>query len=105
MAVQLPKVLEQAPFLAAATWREGAPRNDPVASYASKISIASSPLFTAAFLRSRVDNNTHPSTDASGQNRGEKPWPPMGRNGGHQRGDSTAAYGEVFMATVIRCCR
>ena len=24
----------------------------------------------------------------------------MGRNGGHQRGDSTAAYGEVFMATV-----
>jgi hypothetical protein len=24
----------------------------------------------------------------------------MGRNGGHQRGDSMAAYGEVFMATV-----
>jgi len=24
----------------------------------------------------------------------------MGRNGGHQRGDSTAAYGEVLMATV-----
>ena len=26
--------------------------------------------------------------------------PPMGRNGGHQWGDSEAAYGEVFMATV-----
>jgi len=24
----------------------------------------------------------------------------MGRTGGHQRGDSVAAYGEVFMATV-----
>ena len=24
----------------------------------------------------------------------------MGRNGGHQWGDSMAAYGEVFMATV-----
>jgi hypothetical protein len=26
----------------------------------------------------------------------------MGRNGGHQWGDSVAAYGEVFMATVSR---
>ena len=25
----------------------------------------------------------------------------MGRNGGHQRGDSVAAYGELSMATVI----
>jgi hypothetical protein len=25
----------------------------------------------------------------------------MGRNDGHQRGDSVAAYGELFMATVI----
>jgi hypothetical protein len=24
----------------------------------------------------------------------------MGRNGGHQRGDSTGAYGEILMATV-----
>jgi len=29
----------------------------------------------------------------------------MGRNGGHQRGDSTAAYGEVLMATVRNSCR
>ena len=28
----------------------------------------------------------------------------MGRNGGHQRGDSMAAYGELFMATVTRSC-
>ncbi len=32
---------------------------------------------------------------------GEKPWPPMGRNGGHQRGVSMAAYGELSMATVM----
>jgi len=25
----------------------------------------------------------------------------MGRNGGHERGDSMAAYGELSMATVI----
>ena len=56
--------------------------------------------FTAALLRSRVTDNARRSTGSSGQNRGEKPWPPMGRNGGHQRGDSTAAYGEVLMATV-----
>jgi hypothetical protein len=26
----------------------------------------------------------------------------MGRNGGHQRGDSMAAYGELSMATVTQ---
>jgi hypothetical protein len=31
----------------------------------------------------------------------EKTWPPMGRNGGHQRGVSMAAYGELSTATVI----
>ena len=46
--------------------------------------------------------NARPSTGASGQNRGEKPWPPMGRNSGHQRGDSMAAYGELSMATVTK---
>jgi hypothetical protein len=29
----------------------------------------------------------------------------MGKNRGHQRGDSVAAYGELFMATVIPRCR
>ena len=29
----------------------------------------------------------------------------MGRTGGHQRGDSVAAYGQVFMATVRPCSR
>jgi hypothetical protein len=60
------------------------------------------PASSRPLLRSRADDNTRPSTGASGQNRGEKPWPPMGRNHGHQRGDSMAAYGEVLMATVTR---
>jgi hypothetical protein len=41
-------------------------------------------------------------TDRSGQKRGEKRWPPMGRSGGHQWGLSMAASGEIPMATV-RC--
>jgi hypothetical protein len=41
-------------------------------------------------------------TDRSGQKRGEKRWPPMGRSGDHQWGLSMAASGEIPMATV-RC--
>ena len=37
-------------------------------------------------------NNARPTTGTQGQNPGE--------NRGHQRGVSTAAYGEVLMATV-----
>ena len=60
------------------------------------------PASSCLASKSRADNNAHPSTGASGQNRGENKWPPMGRSRGHQRGDSVAAYGEVFMATVTR---
>jgi len=41
-------------------------------------------------------------TDRSGQKRGEKRWPPMGRSGGHQWGLSMAASGEIPMAAVRR---
>jgi hypothetical protein len=58
------------------------------------------PVSSRPASRSRVDNNTRRSTDASGQNREEKTWPPMGRNRGHQWGDSVAAYGELSMAAV-----
>src|SRR5947199_3561705 len=54
----------------------------------------------AGLLGSRVEQQRAPITDASGQNRGEKQWPPMGRNVGHHWGDSMATYGEVPMATV-----
>jgi hypothetical protein len=38
--------------------------------------------------------------DASGQNRGEIRWPPVGRSDGYQQGDSVAAYGGLSMAAV-----
>jgi hypothetical protein len=44
----------------------------------------------------------------SQENRGEKRWPPTGRNPGRQWGVSVAASGEVLMAAVslriIRAC-
>ena len=42
------------------------------------------------------------ATDSSGRSAGEIQWPPMGRSGGHQRGDPTAAYGEISMAAVTQ---
>ena len=60
------------------------------------------PVSSCRSSRPRVDNNARPTTDTSGQNRGEKRWPPMGRNDGRQWGDSVAAYGEASMAAVTR---
>jgi hypothetical protein len=54
-----------------------APRSEPVKSYGSRISIASSALFPIALLRPHVDDNAHPSTGIKGQNRRKKRWPPI----------------------------
>ncbi len=45
------------------------------------------PVSSRSASRSRVNNNARSSTDTSGQNRGEKRWPPMGRNLGRQWGE------------------
>jgi hypothetical protein len=47
----------------------------------TRISIASCGFFIRPASRSRVETNPRRTTGASGQNRGEKPWPPVGRTG------------------------
>jgi len=68
--------------------------------------MTSSAFFNPA-SRPRLDNEPDWITDRSGQKRGEIPWPPMGRSGGHQWGLSMAAVGEIPMAAVTppRSCR